>query len=168
MRSFDFAAMFPTAEPARQKAIAWWQGRSLREQWLLGTLAALFVIWLAVTQIVQPLLRTRADALNDIRTYDALNARLRAAGPLNAGPATPQASGPPAAILSTTGTQFGIVPVVNADGGGFRVTIGEAPYENVIRWIAAVEATSRLRFVKMRLDRRPLSGFVSADLMVRG
>lgn len=163
--SFDFATAFPTVEPARQKAIGWWQGRSPREQWLLGGLAALLAVWLGLTQIVQPVLRARAEAQADIRTYAALNARLQGAGPLTAAPA--QASGPPAAILSTTGAQFGIVAVVNAEGSGFRVTVGEAPYDAVLRWIAAFEQSSRLRVTRMRLDRRPSSGLVSAELMVR-
>lgn len=166
MSNFDFATLFPSAEPARQKLIVFWRARTHREQWLLGIVAGLLLAWLLAVTAVLPLQRARAEALADIRTYESLNARLRSAGPLGSG-AQPQASGSPVTILSTTAAQFGVVPVVNADGAGFRVTIGDAPYDAVLRWIAAVEQSSRLRVTAMRLDRRPASGFVSAELKVR-
>lgn len=167
MRQIDFATLFPTFEPTRQKAIAAWQARSRREQWLLGGLAAIVAIYVAVAMVILPVQRARSQALSDIRTYEGLNARLRGAGPLGQGGAQPQASGSPAAILSTSAGRFGLVPVVNEDASGIRVTVADAPYEAVLRWIADVEQTSRLRVVRMRLDRRPSSGFVSAELMVR-
>lgn len=167
MSRFDFATLFPTAEPARQKAIAWWAGRSLREQWLFGVLGAVAALWLIVTLAVQPMLTARAQALNDIRTYESLNARLRTAGPLGAAPAQVQLSGSPATILSTAGAQYGLVPVVTGEGAALHVAVADAPYESVLRWIAAFEGSSSLRVTKLRLDRRPTSGFVSAELAVR-
>lgn len=163
----DFATLFPTFEPARQKAIAAWQARSRREQWLLGALAAILALYVLVMLVIVPVQRARAQALSDIRTYEGLTVRLRGAGPLGQTPAQPQASGSPVAILSTSAARFGVVPVVNADGDGFRVTIADAPYEAVVRWIADVEQSSRLRVIGLRLDRRPSSGFVSAELTVR-
>lgn len=167
MSKFDFATMFPTIEPARQKAIGWWQARSRREQWLLATLGGLFALWLLAVTVILPVQRARTTALADLRTYEQLTARLRGAGTLAAAPAQPQASGSPAAILSTTASRFGFVPVVNSDAVGIRVTIGDAPYDALLRWIAEVEQSSSLRVTKMRLARRPASGFVSAELMVR-
>lgn len=165
--TLDFATLFPTAEPARQRLIGFWQARSTREQWLLGGLGTLLLLWIVITLIVLPIQRARAEALADIRTYEGLSARLRSVGTLGAAPATAQASGPPAAILSSTGTQFGIVAVVHQAGPDVRVTVGDAPYDAVLRWIAAVEQSSRLRVTRIRLDRRPASGFVAADLTVR-
>lgn len=166
MRQIDFATLFPTFEPTRQKLIGAWQARSKREQVLLGGLAAIATLYIAVAMIILPVQRARSQALSDIRTYEGLNARLRGAGPLGQA-SQPQASGSPAAILSTSAARFGLVPVVNEDASGVRVTVADAPYEAVVRWIADVEQTSRLRVVRMRLDRRPSSGFVSAELMVR-
>lgn len=167
MSRFDFATMFPTAEPARQKALAWWSARSLREQWLFGTLSVVAGLWLIVTMAVQPMLAARAQALNDIRTFESLNARLRAAGPIGAAPVQVQIGGSPATILSTTGAQFGLVPVVTGEGAALHVTVADAPYESVLRWISAFEGSSSLRVTKLRLDRRPTSGFVVAELAVR-
>lgn len=163
----DFATLFPTAEPARQKLIGWWQARSRREQILLGVMGGLIAVWVLISLIVLPIQRARAEALADIRTYEGLTARLRSAGPIGPQPATVQLGGPPAQILSSAGSQFGIVPVVNGEGSELRVTIADAPYDALLRWIAAVEQGSRLRITAMRLDRRPTSGFVSATLRVR-
>lgn len=167
MKSLDFATLFPTFEPTRQKLIGAWQARSRREQWLLGGLAAILALWVLATMVILPIQRARAQALSDIRTFESINGRLRGAGPLGQSPAQPQANGSPAEILSISAARFGVVPVVNSDGGGFRVTVADAPYEAVLRWIADVEQTSRLRVIRLRLDRRPSSGFVSAELMVR-
>ncbi len=165
MRKLDVATLFPTLAPAWAKAAAWWQMRSSREQWLVGILGGLLALWLLAVLMILPIQRARAAALADIRTYESLTARIRSAGSLGAPSA--QASGPPTAILSTTGSQFGIVPVVNEDASGLRVIVADAPYDAVMRWIAAVEQSSPLRVTKMRLVRRPTSGFVSAELMVR-
>lgn len=163
----DFATLFPTAEPTRQKLIAFWQARSRREQWLLGGLGALFTLWLLAVAVVLPIQRARAEALADIRTYEGLTSRLRSAGAIGSQPSSVQLAGSPATILATSAAPFGIVPVVSGDDAAIRVTVADASYESVLRWIAAVEQSSRLRFVRMRLDRRPTSGFVAAELMVR-
>ncbi|MBP8232353.1 type II secretion system protein GspM [Rhizorhabdus sp.] len=167
MSRFDFATLFPTAEPARQKALAWWAARSRREQLLLAVLSTLLILWLFATMLVQPLVETRRQASNDIRTYESLAARLRSAGPIGTAPAQPQLSGTPATILSTTGAQHGVVPVVNGSGSEVRVTVADVPYEALIRWIAAFEGSSALRVAGLRVDRRPVSGSVSAELTVR-
>jgi len=166
MRKFDLAAMFPTAEPAWQKTAAWWNARSGRAQWLIGITLGLLIVWLLVSAIVLPIQRTRAAALADIRTYESLSARIRNAGGLGDRPAQPEAGGSPTAILSATAAQYGIVPVVNGEAAGLRVTVADAPYDGLIRWIAAVEQSSRLRIMKMRLTRGTASGLVSADLTV--
>ncbi|ATE63536.1 type II secretion system protein M [Rhizorhabdus dicambivorans] len=164
--TLDFATLFPTAEPARQKLVGWWQARSRREQILLAVMGALIALWLLISLIVLPIQRARAEALADIRTYEALTARLRSAGTIGSQPVTVQ-GGPPAQILSTTAATFGIVPVVNGDGSDLSVTVADAPYDSLLRWIAAVEQGSRLRVTALRIERRPTSGFVSASLVVR-
>ena len=166
MTKLDVATLFPTFQPAWAKTVAWWQARGSREQWLLGILAGLLALWLLAVTVILPIQRARASALADIRTYETLTARLHSAGTIGATPQT-QASGPPNMILSNTASQFGIVPVINNDVSGLRVMVADAPYDAVMRWIAAVEQSSSIRVTKMRLARRPASGFVSAELMVR-
>ena len=40
------ATLFPTFESAWAKTVTWWQARSSREQWLLGIMVVLLVLWL--------------------------------------------------------------------------------------------------------------------------
>jgi general secretion pathway protein M len=167
MRKLDVATLFPTFEPAWAKTVTWWQARSTREQWLLGLLGGLLALWLLAVTVILPIQRARAAALADIRTYENLTARLHSAGTIGASTPQTQASGPPNVILANTASQFGFLPVVNSDPAGLRVTVADAPYDALMRWIAAVEQTSSIRVTKMRLTRRPASGFVSADLLVR-
>ena len=167
MRKLDVATLFPTFEPAWAKTVAWWQARSTREQWLLGILGGFLVFWLLAVSVILPIQRARAAALSDIRTYETLTARLRSAGALAAITPQPQASGSPNVVLANTASQFGILPVINSDSSGLRVTVTDAPSDAVMRWIAAVEQMSSIRVTKMGLVRRPASGFVSAELMVR-
>lgn len=167
MKKLDRATLFPTFEPAWAKTVIWWQARSGREQWVLGLLAGLLAIWLLAVSVVLPIQRARAAALADIRTYETLTARLHSAGTIGATAPQTQASGPPNVILSNTASQFGILPVINSDPAGLRVTVANAPYDAVMRWIATVEQTSSIRVTRIKLVRQPASGFVSADLMVR-
>ncbi len=167
MKKLDLATLFPTFGSAWQKTLAFWQARSSREQWLLGLFAGLLAIWLLSVTVILPVQRARATAVADIRTYEALTSRLRNAGTLGTPASQVPTSGPPNVILSNTGSQFGIVPVISSDPSGLRVTVSDAPYDSLIRWIAAIEQDSSIRVTRIRLIRRPASGFVSAELMVR-
>jgi general secretion pathway protein M len=160
------ATLFPTFETAWARTATWWQARSTREKWLVSILGGLLTTWLLAVTVILPIQRARTVALADIRTYESLIARLNSAGPIGATPQV-QSSGSPNMILSNTASQFGVVPVINSDVAGLRVTVADAPYDAVIRWIAAVEQTSSIRVVIMRLMRRPSNGFVSAELTVR-
>ncbi len=165
MTGIDFGRHFPSIERAGRQAAIWWQARSRREQWLLAGIGVAATIWLLATLVVLPLQAKRAQALADIRTYEALSGRLRQTPPLPPGSA--QAKGPPATILASSAAQYGIAPSVVPDGAGFRVTVTDVAYDSLIRWIVAFEQSGQLRVVRMRLDRRPATGVVSADLMVQ-
>jgi len=143
----------------------WWRERSPREQWLLGLSAALFALWLLTTLVITPLQSARAAARADIQTYETLSARLRRSGPLMSGAAA--VKGPPATILASSAAPFGIAPAIVGEGAEVRVTVADASYDALLRWIAAFEQSSRLRVARMRLDSRPVSGMVSAELLVR-
>jgi len=150
----------------RQQLSNWWQGRSSREQLLLGVLAALAISWALIVLVIQPIWTLRREAIVNLQTYEALNARLRAGATIGGGVA--QRQGSPAAILSASATAFGLAPQITPDRDRFRAVLTDAPYEEVMRWVADVERTSPLRFETMRLQRRPAKGFVSAEFQVHG
>ena len=145
------------------EAKAWWLGRSRREQVLLAILGGVAAIALLLVAVVKPLQAARGAALADIRTYQTLAARLRAAGPLAAD--TPvMRSGTPDAILAATAADAGIGAIVATPAGaGMAVTIADAPYEGVLRWIAATEATSTLRLRTLSLRAGRAAGLVAVS-----
>jgi general secretion pathway protein M len=55
-----------------------------RERMMLGVLGALLLAAVLVFGVIKPLQSARAEALADIRTYETLTARIRAAGTLGA------------------------------------------------------------------------------------
>ena len=130
----------------------WWAARSRREQILLGVLGAVALLAALLLLVVKPLQAARGEALADIRTYQTLAGRLRAAGPPVAGrPAL--RTGQPSAIVAATAAEAGLLPAATTPAGsGVTVTLADAPYDAVLRWVAATEATSALRLRTLSID----------------
>jgi general secretion pathway protein M len=152
--------------PWWDRGTGWWSERSLREQVLLGTLAALAMAALLLIAVVRPLEAERARAAADIRTYDMLAMRLKAAGPGLTGAAR---KGPPAAIVSQIAAASGLtVQRVEPEGGRLRVVFADAPFDNVLRFVAEVERTSPLRVSESQIERSSLGTGVSAQFLLAG
>jgi general secretion pathway protein M len=146
--------------------LPWWRERSERERILLGVLGTLLAIAILVTLIVQPLLAARAQAKADIRTYETLNIRLRAAGngPVTQGPV--QLSGPPATIVQTAAGQAGVAVVRSEpDGARTRAIVEQAPFPAVLQWLATLDSQAGVRIVETRIERTPAPGMVAVKLV---
>lgn len=145
----------------------WWDGLLPRERVLVGTLGALLAVAVLVFGVVKPLQTMRGQAFADIRTYETLNARLRAAGTLgNAGP--PPRTGPPADIVTQSAASAGLTVQTEAVPGGVRATVVEGNYDAVLNWMADVARSSGLTATRVDIQRRPASGMVSAIVEYRG
>jgi general secretion pathway protein M len=144
----------------------WWAGRSLRERRLLAVLGALVALAAIAKLAVEPLQSARATALADIRTYETLTARLRAAGPaLGQQPAVVRRSGDPATIINASAAEFGVTVLrQEATDGAIRLTLSDVPFDAIVRWLADLERSSDLRLVDIRMERRPSPGLVAAEL----
>ena len=144
----------------------WWGDRSPREQVLLGALAAIGMVALLMVAVIRPLAAERARAAADIRTYEMLAMRLRAAGPGLAVGA--HESGPPEAIVSRNAAALGLtVQRIEPEGGKLRVSFADAPYDAVVRFVAAIERTSTLRVDEARIDRSTAgTGGVAASFLL--
>jgi general secretion pathway protein M len=155
-------------EPHRTRLLSWWRVRSSREQILLGALGGLALLALLLIAVVRPLQAARSAALADIRTYQSLAARLRAAGPPSPGAARPPVvAGDPAQVIATTAAAQTLVPrEVAAESGGFRVTLADAPYDAVLRWLATIEASSPLRVASLSITRGQAPGLVAARVVL--
>jgi general secretion pathway protein M len=153
----------PRVEAAIARFDAWWSERSRRERIMLTGLAVLLAAIVFVFGIIGPLQNARARAFADIRTYETINARLRAAGPLAVRPA-PARTGQPSQVISESAASFGLSPRVDPAPGGFTATLADAPYESVIAWLGDIGTTSRLRIRRVTLKRGSAAGHVSATI----
>jgi len=153
--------------PAIESAIArfdgWWSVRSQRERVMLSVLAAILAILILVFGVIGPLQNARAKALADIRTYETINARLRAAGPLQAR-AAPARTGVPSIVISESAASFGLSPRVEAVPGGFRAILTDVPYDSVVSWLGDIGATTKLTVRQVSIQRGAAAGHVSATV----
>jgi general secretion pathway protein M len=144
---------------------SWWAGLSTRERWLVGTLGGLLAALILVFGIVKPLQAARAEALADIRTYETLTARVRAAGVLVPASARPQLRAElPAQAAEAIAREAGLNAAVTPGGAGLGATVTEAPYEAVVGWIADVERTTPLRARRVELRKGGAPGRVDATV----
>lgn len=153
----------PALDAALTRFNTWWSGLSSRERLMFGVLGALLAGIVLIFGVVKPLQSARAEALSDIRTYETLTARIRAAGTLGA-PSAPRRQGAPAEVVSSSATSFGLVATPEAIPGGVRATIADGTYESLMAWLADLSATSDLRVRRLSIQRRPTAGRVSASV----
>ncbi|MDG2533967.1 type II secretion system protein M [Sphingomonas sp. HITSZ_GF] len=154
-------ARMPALDAALIRFDGWWSGRSRREQVMLGGLAAFLAVLVLVFGVIKPLQSARASALQDIRTYETLTARVRAAGTLSA--SQPQRrQGSPNDVILGSAPGFGLTATVAPLPGGARATIADASYDSVLAWLADLSATSSLRIRRVDVQRTATPGRVSA------
>lgn len=153
----------PTLDAGLTRLSLWWDGRPPRERMLLGVLGALLAAVVLVYGVIKPLQSARAEALSDIRTYETLTARIRAAGTLGAQTA-PRRQGPPIQLVSGAAGNFGLTVVPQPVPGGVRATIANGNYDSVMGWLADLAASSDLRVKRLNLQRLPTPGHVSASV----
>jgi general secretion pathway protein M len=139
---------------------AWWSVRSQRERVLFASMAALLGAVVLFYGILLPLQNMRAKAYADIRTYETINARIRAAGTLS--PQRAQRSGGAAEVVNASAASLSVPVQVTTIPGGVRATIADAPYDAVMSWLADLSATSRLRVKRVEMKRQTAPGRISA------
>ncbi len=155
----------PTLDRWGARIAAWWSTLSTRERWLVGGLGAILGALVLVFAVVKPLQAARAEALADIRTYETLTARVRAAGVLVQGAKPQVREGAPADAAQAAARDAGITAMVTPGGGaGLTAQVAEAPYEAVVGWIADVERTTVLRARRVELRKGGAPGRVSATV----
>ena len=148
-------------ETALARFDAWWSARSPRERLMLTGLALFLAALVLVFGVVKPLQAARAQALADIRTYETLNARLRAAGTLSTAPRPRRPASPIEAVRESAAGQ-GLSPAVEATSNGVRATVADGSYDAVMAWIADTGATTPLRVTTVSIRSLGSPGRVSA------
>jgi general secretion pathway protein M len=145
----------------------WWNTLTQRERVLVGTLGVLLALFILVYGIVKPLQAARAAALADIRTYETLSARIRAAPALGpSGP--PPRTGAADVIVTSSASSSGVAAQVQPIPGGARATVATASYDAVLGWLADLARTSTLSVTRVDLRPTGTPGQVSATIEFRG
>lgn len=153
----------PALDAALIRFDNWWGGLSHRERVLLSVLGLLLGGVVLIYGVIKPLQSARAEAVADIRTFETLTARIRAAGTLST--TRPQRrEGPPAQVASASAAGFGLAVAPQTVSGGLRVTVADASYDSLMAWLADLSATSDLRVRGISIQRRPVAGRVSATV----
>ena len=137
---------------------------SPRERWMLlggGALILALALWRFGWQPVQA---ERALLREDIARYLTLMHLADQAGDVPAR-GTDADTRPVAQRVTQSAEAAGLVLTrLAAEGDGLRVTIEEAGFEPLMRWIAALEAEHGVIATLVELDRRPAPGMVSGRL----
>jgi general secretion pathway protein M len=150
-----------------QRVTAWWEAFSSRERALIGVMTVAAAVVLLFYGVVRPLASIRAHARADITTFEALNARLSTLDPKMEDAPPEQRTGAATAIAAEVAAEVGVTLDRNvAEGEGARIAIGEAPFDRIVAWVAAIERSSPLRISGLRLTRRPTPGFVVAEIAI--
>ncbi len=151
-----------------QRLAAWWQGRTQRERLLVGALAVTALAYLLTVGVVRPLATAHADALASIAQSESALARLAALPADASAQANRPAEGPATAVITATATDFGMaIRRIEPEGDGARVTIEDAAYADILRWIQALEDDHGLHLSAIEMDRRPEPGIVSATMTLQ-
>ncbi len=156
-------AKMPALDAALIRFDGWWGGLSRRERWMVGGLAALLGAVFLVYGLIKPIQSARASALADIRTYETLTARIRAAGTLSPA-AAPRRQGPAASVVTGAANSFGLAATTQPITGGVRATIADGSYDNVMAWLADLSASSTLAVRRVSITRGSQPGRVAASV----
>lgn len=154
----------PRLDAAIARFEAWWATLSQRERVLLTVLGVLLAGAVLVFGVVKPLQAARAEARADIRTYETLSARIRAAGTLQPPASTPRRAGSPVEIVQAAAQAQALSVAVEPAGGGVRAVVSEGEYAKVVNWVADVGRSSSLGVTSARIVRRAAPGMVSAEV----
>ena len=144
----------------------WWATLSARERVLVGTLGVLLALTLFVYGVARPLQAARTRALTDIRTYETLKARVRAAAVLGpSGP--PPRTGSADAVLSASAQSAGVTVTVQPMTGGATASVAAASYDALLAWLADVARATSLEVTRLEVQRTAVPGQVTATIEVR-
>ena len=134
----------------------------------MGVLAVAALAWLLTVGVVRPLVAAHADALASIAGSEAALARLAALPPGPPATADRAPDQPATAVVTATATDFGMaIRRIEPEGDGARVTIDDAAYADILRWIEALEDEHGLHVAAIEMDRRPEPGLVSATMTLQ-
>ena len=149
------------------RLLAWYESREKRERILIVVGGAVLAAYVGYAGMVQPLSSMRKTALADIAKYEAVSARITAAGDDLSLVAATGATLPDASIITQSATAVGLViRRIEPEGERTRIEVEDAEFAVLIDWLARLETEHSLHIATIEIDRRPPPGIVSARLSV--
>lgn len=145
----------------------WYAGRDRRERILILVGGAFVAAYVGFAGVFQPLSSMRETALADIAKYDAVTARITAAGTDLTLVSRPSVTLPDAAVITESATVVGLtIRRLEPEGERTRIEVEDADFAVLIDWLARLETEHSLHVATIEIDRRPPPGIVSARLSV--
>jgi type II secretory pathway component PulM len=118
--------------------------------------------------VIVPLRSLRAASYAKLHDAALLDAQLREGG-TGLGQRTAMRRGTPSAILTDSAAAARLsIQRMEPEGGNTRIDLGDAPFSQVMTWIADVERNSRLRVQQAQIDQEGAPGVVSASFVFSG
>lgn len=154
------ARQMPTLDRGLAAFDRWWGRLSIRERRMVAGLALILTLVALVFLVVRPLQAARAEALADIRLHETLNARILAAGRLDAAQAAP--AGSPDQLVQQAAGQMGAAFTVQGDG--YVLTLTNADYALLIGQLGQVTRGGGLAVTRADLVRGNAPGRVSGTV----
>lgn len=152
---------------AASRLVEWYAGRDRRERILLLVGSVVVAVYVAFAGVWQPLSAMRETALADIAKYEAVAARITAAGTNLSLAVLPSAALPDAAVITESATVIGLtIRRLEPEGDRTRIEVEDADFAVLVDWLARLETEHALHVATIEIDRRPPPGIVSARLSV--
>lgn len=143
----------------------WFLALTRREQLMIALAAVFLPLALAWQFAWLPLQEARATQAAEIARLDTLIYVAAQAGPVTAEPRAVANPTPPSQRITQSAAQAGItVTRIEPEGGLFRVSVAELPFDDAIAWIADLQATHGLAADQVDMARRTAPGTVSMTL----
>ncbi|MDF1727660.1 MAG: type II secretion system protein M [Sulfitobacter sp.] len=146
----------------------WLAGLTPRERLLIlggGAILILLAVWFYVWQPVVQAQAAQSDRIARYLTLIDLARQNGEGAPVAPAPQVPDT--PLAQRITQSGEAAGITLArLDPEGARLRITVAEAPYAELIAWIAALEAQSGVRALSVEMSRLTGPGMVSLRMMV--
>ena len=144
---------------------SWWSERQPRERILILGLAILLTLAVIVNGVVRPLIDARREAQAEIALYDALEVRLRAAGP-NLRPPTSAISGGSLQTVATMTASEAALPIreISEQGETTLVSLDNVAFTALMTWVDRLEREQGVVVTQADVERQTAPGVVNARL----
>jgi len=172
MKDSVSAQLSPIINPIKTKALDRWDELSNRDQIIASVLALCFVIVFFIVIIYAPLLKARDEARERYDSKLQLYSWMSSVAPQVKGAGDTGTASVVRNLMNTINTraarfQLKLGRTQPEGGNKLRVSIKEAPFDALIRWLSELESLG-IVVHSMSVDAEPQPGIVTAKVLLQG